>query len=117
MCWAVRLAAAPMSAFKVWTLKAGAGRLLSSLGRELMCDGGCPTAVAQRMHFYPDPVLPCAQLQRARTAWNPKVPMMAAGAPSQLTLASNHEAAPAALLQALVGGELEIEFEHGWLSS
>jgi hypothetical protein len=43
--------------------------------------------------------------------------MMAAGAPGQFTLASNHEAAPAALLEDLLGGELEIEFEHGLLSS
>jgi len=33
------------------------------------------------------------------------------------TLASNHEAAQAGLLEDLLGGELEIEFEHGWLSS
>jgi hypothetical protein len=39
--------------------------------------------------------------------------MMAAGAPGQLTMASNHEAAPAALLEDLVGVELKIEFEHG----
>jgi hypothetical protein len=93
------------------------GRLFSSLGRELLCDGSCPTAVAQRMHLDPDPVLPFVQLQCARTAWNPKMPMMAAGAPGQFTLASNHEPASAALLEDLLGGEPKIEFEHGWVSS
>jgi hypothetical protein len=63
------------------------------LGRELVGHGSCPTAVAQRMHFYPNPVLPFVQLQRARTAWHPKVPMMAAGSPRQFTLASNDDAA------------------------
>src|SRR5438034_10329838 len=38
-----------------------------------MGEGSCPTAVAQRMHLYPDPVLPLVQLQRARTTRNPKV--------------------------------------------
>ncbi len=69
------------------------------------------------MHFHPDSVLPFVQLQRARTAWNPKMPMMAAAVPGQFTLASNREAATAALLQDLRGGELEIEFEHGRVAS
>jgi|GEM_PF-2719118 len=38
---------------------------------------------------------------------------MAAGAPGKFALASNDEAAPAALVEDLPGGELEIEFEHG----
>ena len=67
------------------------------------------------MHFHPDSVLPFVQLQRARTAWYPKVPMMAADATGQFALASNDETAPAALLEDLPGGELEIEFEHGRL--
>ena len=41
--------------------------------------------------------------------------MMAADAPGQFALASNDETAPAALLEDLPGGELEIEFEHGRL--
>jgi hypothetical protein len=82
-----------------------------------MCDGSCPTAVAQRMHFHPDPVLHLVRLQRARTAWNPKMPMMAAGASCKFTLAPNNKAALTALVKNLRGGELEIEFEHGWLSS
>jgi hypothetical protein len=40
---------------------------------------------------------------------------MAAGAPGQLTLASNDETAPAALLEDLVGGELEIDVGHSQL--
>jgi hypothetical protein len=39
--------------------------------------------------------------------------MMASGAPSQLTLASDDKTAPAALVEDLPGAELEIEFEHG----
>lgn len=65
------------------------------------------------MHFHPDSVLPFVQLQSAGTAWNSKVPMMAADAPGQLALASNDDAAPAALGQDLSGAQLEIEFEHG----
>ena len=80
-----------------------------------MREGNCPVAVAQRMHFHPDSVLPFVQLECARTARHPKVPMMAAGAPGQFALASNDETAPAALLEDLPGGELEIEFEHGRL--
>ncbi len=45
------------------------------------------------------------------------MPMMAAAVPGQFTLASNREAATAALLQDLRGGELEIEFEHGRVAS
>ena len=82
-----------------------------------MQEGSCPTAIAQRMHFHPDPVLPLAQLQRARTAWNPKMPMTAAGAACKFTLAPNNEAALATLVKNLRRGQLEIEFEHGWLSS
>ncbi len=41
--------------------------------------------------------------------------MMAATAPCQLTLASNDETAPAALIENLPGAEREIEFEHGGL--
>ena len=67
------------------------------------------------MHFHPDSVLPFVQLQRARAAWYPKVPVMAADAPGQFALASNDETAQAALLEDLPGGELEIEFEHGRL--
>jgi hypothetical protein len=65
------------------------------------------------MHFHPDSVLPFVQLQRARMAWHPKVPMVAARTPGQLALASNDEAAAPALLEDLRGAEFEIEFEHG----
>jgi hypothetical protein len=43
------------------------------------------------------------------------MPMMAATAPCQLTLASNDQPAPAALIQNLLGAERDIEFEHGGL--
>ena len=69
------------------------------------------------MHFHPDPVLPLVQLQCARTAWNPKVPVMAADASCKFALAPNNEAALTALVKNLRGGQLEIEFEHNWLSS
>ena len=78
-----------------------------------MRQGRRPAAVTQRMHFHPDPVPPFVQLQGARAAWHVKVPMMAAGAPGQLSLASNDQTVPPALLEDLRGGELEIEFEHG----
>src|SRR5579859_4727561 len=64
------------------------------------------------MHLYPDTVLPFAQLQRARAARHPKMPVTAAGGPSLFALASNHQAASAALLEDLPGGEREIKFEH-----
>lgn len=80
-----------------------------------MGEGSCPAAVTQGMHFHPDSVLPFAQLQGARTAWHTKVPMVAAAAPCQFTLASNDQTAPVALVENLPGGECETEFEHGGL--
>ena len=82
-----------------------------------MCEGSCPAAVAQRMHFHPDSVLPFVQLECARPAGDSKMPMMAAVASGQFTLAPNHEAATAALLQNLRGGEPEIKFEHSQVAS
>ena len=78
-----------------------------------MRESSCPAAVTQRMHFHPDSVLPFAQFQCARTPWHPKMPVMAPGAPCQCALASNDETAPAALVEGLAGGELEIELEDG----
>jgi hypothetical protein len=40
---------------------------------------------------------------------------MATGTPGELALASNRETMPATRRKRLVGGELEIEFEHGRL--
>jgi len=77
-----------------------------------MREGIGPAAVTQRMHFHPDPVLPFAQFQCAGTAWPPKVPMMAPGAPSQFALASNDATAPATFVEDLLVGELEVELEH-----
>ena len=77
-----------------------------------MREGRCPAAVAQWMHFHPDPVLKFAQLQGARTARHPQVPMVAPPAPGQHTLASNDQTAPVALVKDLPGCELEPEFEH-----
>jgi hypothetical protein len=90
-------------------------RLSTLLLRQLMRQGSCPAAVTQRMHFHPDSVLPLAQLQRAWATWHPKVPMMAAGSPGQLALASNDQTAAAALVEDLPGGELDSKFEHGVL--
>jgi hypothetical protein len=64
------------------------------------------------MHLHPDSVLPLVQLKSARTARDPKVPMMAACAAGQFALASNDDSPPVALIYGLPGGELEIEFEH-----
>jgi hypothetical protein len=54
------------------------------------------------MHLHPDPVLPLAQLERASTPWQTEVPMVAAGAPGQLTLASNNKATLNALGKSLI---------------
>lgn len=83
--------------------------------RKLFRKSNCPPAVPQRMHFHPNPVLRFAQFERAQTAWQVKVPMMAPGAPGQLPLASNDEAAPAALIEGLPCCEPETEFEHARL--
>jgi hypothetical protein len=40
------------------------------------------------------------------------MPVMAAGAPGQFTLASNREAALAALGESLVSRDFQVEFEH-----
>jgi hypothetical protein len=77
-----------------------------------MCESGGPAPVTQWMHFHPDPIAPLVDLQRARTARHPKVPVVASGSPGQLAFASHHEAAPAALVEDLFAGELEIELEH-----
>ena len=81
--------------------------------RKLMRQRSCPAAVTQRVHLYPGLVLPLANLERPRTVGHPKVPMMAPGAPGELSLASNDQATPAALVEGLAGGELELELEHG----
>ena len=65
------------------------------------------------MHIHPDLIPPFIQFQRARTAWDPKVPMTATCTPSEFAFTSNDEAAPAALFEHLTSGELEIEFQHG----
>ncbi len=65
------------------------------------------------MHFHPDTALPFVQLESAPTARYPKMPMMAAGAPGEFSLASNDDTAPAAFVEDVFGGEREIEFEHG----
>jgi hypothetical protein len=77
-----------------------------------MRERSCPATVAKPMHLHPDAVLPFVQLKCARTARDPKVPMMAAGAAGQFALASNDDSAPVTLVEGLPGGELEIEFEH-----
>ena len=93
------------------------GSLTASLRRKLMRQGSGPPAVPQGMHFHPDLVLPLAQFQRARAPWHVKVPMVAAAAPRQLTLASNEEASAPALVEGLPGGQSELELEHGGLRS
>jgi hypothetical protein len=65
------------------------------------------------MHLHPDSVLPFAQLQCARMAWHPKVPMTATRATTQFALASNDEAASSAFIKDSAGSQLEIELEHG----
>ncbi len=67
------------------------------------------------MHFHPDSILPSAYFQGACPARHPKVPMVAPSAAGQLALALHDETAPAALVEGLVGCELEIELEHSGL--
>jgi hypothetical protein len=43
------------------------------------------------------------------------VPMMAPGARGQFALASHDETAPTRFVEDLLGGELEVELEHGGL--
>jgi hypothetical protein len=64
------------------------------------------------MHLHPNPVLPFVELQGAGAVWNPKVPVAAAAASCQFTLALNHKAAPAALSESLVSRNPKVEFEH-----
>lgn len=69
------------------------------------------------MHLHPDPVLPVVQLECARAARYPKMPMTGAETARELALTSNDESTTAARLQDLPGGELEIKFEQARPSS
>ncbi len=76
------------------------------LTRQLVCEGANPACIAQRMNFHPDSVPPFVQLERPWAARNPKVPVAAAGASSQLALVPDDEAATAALLEGFPCREL-----------
>jgi hypothetical protein len=69
------------------------------------------------MHFDPYSTLRFVQLERARAARHPQVPMMAPGTSRQLALAPDDETASAALVEGLPRGEVELQFEHGDLAS
>lgn len=77
-----------------------------------MCERGRPATVSQRMHFHPDPSLPFAQLERARSPRETKVPMATTRVLSQFTLAPNDETSLAALGKGAIGGEHEIQLQH-----
>jgi len=90
-------------------------RLRIRYGRQFAGERARPSAVAQRVHFDPDLVLPRAQLERPGTARHSKVPVMAPASAGKFAFASNHEAAPPALVEDLAGGQRESELEHGGL--
>jgi hypothetical protein len=71
-----------------------------------------PTPVSERMHLHPHPVLPLVEFERARSARNSKVPVMASGSSRKLALAPNHKSSTEALPECLLGTETEIHFQH-----
>jgi hypothetical protein len=81
---------------------------LASESRELLGERRRPATVPQRVHFHPDSVLPFVQLEGAAATLDPKVPMMAPGAPGQLALAPNEKTASSAFLERLASGEAEV---------
>jgi hypothetical protein len=64
------------------------------------------------MHLHPHPVLPLVEFERARSARNSKVPVMASGSSRKLALAPNHKSSTEALPECLLRTETEIHFQH-----
>ena len=91
----------------------GVSKTARSLRRKLTREGARPAAVTQRMNLHPDSGPIFAQLQCARAAWHPKVPVVAARTSGQLALASKDQTTLATLIEGLPCGELEVEFKHG----
>src|SRR5215469_7248667 len=71
-----------------------------------------PAAVARRMDFHRDPPAALVQLQSAGPAGDSKVPVAASLTAPEATLASDHEAAPFALLENLLGAEVNGQLQH-----
>ena len=71
-----------------------------------------PAAVAPWMDLQRDPPATLVHLQGAGPAGNVKVPVTASLAASQLALASDNEAASFALLENLLGVEVDAQFQH-----
>ena len=64
------------------------------------------------MHLHPDAVFQLAQLERARAAGKPEMPMVATGMTRQLALTSNDEATLTAFGQSLGRRDVQVQFEH-----
>jgi hypothetical protein len=64
------------------------------------------------MHVHPHSTLPFVQLESPTATGDPKVPMVAACASGEFALAPDDEASPPALVKRLLGGQIQIEFEH-----
>ncbi len=71
-----------------------------------------PAAIAPRMDLHRDPLAALVQLQDAGPAGYAKVPVAASLAASQFTLASDHKTASFALLEDLLGAEVDAQFQH-----
>lgn len=72
-----------------------------------------PAAVAPRMDLHPDTPAALAQLQSPGPAGDAEVPVAPAFAASQVTLAPDHEPAPFALQEDLLGAEVDRQLQHG----
>ncbi len=64
------------------------------------------------MNLQRDPPAALVHFQRAGAAGNVKVPVAASLAASQLALASDDEAASFALLENLLGAEIDAQLQH-----
>lgn len=73
---------------------------------------GCPAAFAPGVDLYPNPALPFIQLERAGATRNPQMPVLAASATCELTLALNDQPAALTLGEGLFCGQVEIQFQH-----
>ena len=78
---------------------------------QLSGDNSRPAAVTPGMDLHPHPPAALAQLQRARLSGDAEMPVAAALAAAEVTLASDHQAAPLALLEDLLGAEIDRQFQ------
>jgi hypothetical protein len=84
----------------------------SRQGMELGGERARPAAVSPRMDLQRDAPAALVQLQGAWPAGDVEVPVATSLAASRGTLASDHEAAPFALLENLLGAEVDAQLPH-----